>query len=59
MRQTVFVALLYLTTALASHSAEARFPLELSENRRHLVDPRGSPFLYHADTPWMIFMKLT
>lgn len=59
MRQTVFVALLYGATALASHSAEARFPLELSENRRHLVDPRGSPFLYHADTPWMIFMKLT
>lgn len=35
------------------------FPLSVSSDRRHLVDRRGRPFLYHADTPWMIFLKLT
>jgi hypothetical protein len=35
------------------------FPLKISDNRRYLVDQRERPFLYHADTPWMIFTKLT
>jgi len=35
------------------------FPLKISENRRHLVDQQGTPFLYQADTPWMLFTKLT
>ena len=35
------------------------FPLQVSENRRYLVDQRGVPFLYQADTPWMLFAKLT
>ena len=35
------------------------FPLKISENRRHLQDQRGTPFLYNADTAWMIFLKLT
>lgn len=43
----------------AAPAAEAQFPLRVSANRRHLVDQRGAPFLYHADTPWMLFLKLT
>ena len=39
--------------------APPAFPLKVGENHRHLVDQRGTPFLYHADTPWMIFTKLT
>ncbi len=39
--------------------AETQFPLQLSKDRRHLVDRRGTPFLYHADTAWMILFKLT
>ena len=35
------------------------FPLKVSENRRHLADQRGTPFLYNADTPWMLFTKLS
>ena len=31
----------------------------VNENRRYLVDRSGTPFFYHADTPWMIFTKLT
>lgn len=44
---------------LTGWADEARFPLKISENRRHLVDQRGTPFLYQADTPWMLFLKLT
>ena len=31
--------------------ADTTFPLKASEDRRHLVDQHGTPFLYHADTP--------
>jgi hypothetical protein len=43
----------------ASHAAAWKFPLKIGEDRRHLTDQHGTPFLYHADTPWMIFAKLT
>ena len=36
-----------------------QFPLKLSENLRYLVDQHGTPFLCHADTPWMLFTQLT
>ena len=35
------------------------FPLKVSPDRRHLVDAAGRPFLYQADTPWMLFLKRT
>lgn len=44
---------------LVGLGGEPAFPLTVGENRRHLVDQRGVPFLYHADTPWMLFLKLT
>lgn len=47
------------STGLRAAPGSPSFPLKVSENRRHLVDQRGTPFLYHADTPWMIFLKLT
>ncbi len=62
LRSRLF-ALLSLGTMTWAHlahgAAEATFPLKLGENRRHLVDQRGTPFLYNADTPWMLFTKLT
>ncbi len=58
MRPTTFIALLYGFTVLLSHSATPDFPLNVSENRRHLVDQGGVPFFYNADTPWMLFTKL-
>lgn len=42
-----------------SSAGDVKFPLKLSDNRRHLVDLRGAPFLYQADTAWMILLKLT
>jgi hypothetical protein len=31
-------------------------PLKVSPNGRYLADGQGKPFLYHADTGWMLFM---
>jgi hypothetical protein len=47
---------LLLPIASAAHSI---FPLKISPNRRHFVTQVGKPFLYHADTGWQIFTKLT
>ncbi|MHC1763067.1 MAG: glycoside hydrolase family 140 protein [Verrucomicrobiia bacterium] len=44
---------------LAADGTSPTFPLQISENRRHLVDQKGVPFLYQADTPWMLFVKLS
>jgi hypothetical protein len=54
-------SLLLLLVAFISplRAAEPVLPLKVSDNRRHLVDQRGAPFLYQADTPWMLFVKLT
>ncbi len=57
-RPVQYLALLALIVLSAS-AAQPAFPLRLAENRRHLVDQLGKPFLYHADTPWMLFTKLT
>lgn len=54
----LLTAIVFLATVTSLQAAPA-FPLQVSENRRHLVDARGTPFLYHADTPWMLFLKLT
>ena len=36
-----------------------RFPVKVSENKRHFVDQSNQPFMYHGDTAWKIFTKLT
>lgn len=55
----VVLSSLLLGTAIHAAVPAPEFPLKFSDDRRHLVDKRGAPFLYHADTPWMIFLKLT
>ena len=35
------------------------FPLKISPNKRYFIDQKGIPFLYHADTGWQIFYRLT
>ncbi len=63
MKHPLFVALLFtILSANAAGDADAvpaQFPLKVGENRRLLVDQRGTPFLYNADTAWMLFTKLT
>ena len=46
--------------ALASATAgDVSYPIRVSANHRHLVDQNDAPFLYHADTGWHLFEKLT
>jgi hypothetical protein len=34
-------------------------PLQVSPDHRYLADAQGKPFLYHADTGWMLFVHPT
>jgi len=52
------VAGLLAASGLAAVRA-AEHPLRVSADRRHLVDARGEPFLYLADTAWQLFHRLT
>lgn len=36
-----------------------QFPLGVHPSGRYLVDEQGTPFLYHADTPWMLWNRLS
>lgn len=42
------------TWADEPRAAGPAFPLRVSADRRYLVDAKGVPFFYHADTPWML-----
>ncbi|WP_266362535.1 glycoside hydrolase family 140 protein [Tellurirhabdus rosea] len=50
-----------LTVLLGAPAAGQRvaFPLRVSENGRYFTDQQARPFLYHADTGWQIFARLT
>jgi len=39
--------------------AAPSFPLQLGPNNRHFVDSEGEPFLYNADTCWLLFHRAT
>ena len=56
MKRTLLLLAAWLPLVAAAQSI---FPLKISENRRHFVTQHGTPFLYHADTGWQIFSKLT
>lgn len=51
MRPILLSSLLQVAGSLEGLGVEVKFPLKVSENRRHLVGPGGAPFLYQADTP--------
>ena len=53
------VALLGVLIHAQPAAAAPTFPLRASDSGRHLVDARGEPFFYHADTAWNLPKKLT
>jgi hypothetical protein len=59
MRNIILFALFYLSLPTGMPAESVKFPLKISENRRYFVDQNGKPFLYHADTGWQIYVKLT
>jgi hypothetical protein len=54
---------LFLTVGLLGCGAvglgAADHPLRVAESGHHLVDAKGRPFLYLADTAWQLFHRLT
>lgn len=56
-RALLLIFILCFATSAAAQ--QVAFPLKYSGNRRHFVDQTGTPFLYHADTGWQIYARLT
>lgn len=54
-----FVVPCILAALFFASSRAAEFPLRPSKSGRYLVDGKNAPFLYQADTAWMLFLKLT
>ncbi len=62
LRLRTLTALLCFACILPLHAADSDrfvFPLKASRDNRYFVDQNGKPFLYQADTAWMIFSQLT
>jgi hypothetical protein len=55
MKNLLFFLLLLATSA----NAQYPFPLKISDNKRYFVTQQDKPFLYHAETGWQIFTRLT
>ena len=58
MKATLVTTVLYLTS-LGQLYSQNPFPLKISSNKRYFITQQGTPFLYHADTGWQMFVKLT
>lgn len=50
---------LLIISAGFAQNRPPQFPLKVSPNGRYFVDQANQPFLYHADTGWQIFARLT
>jgi hypothetical protein len=57
MKTVLLLALLLLFTKISI--SQSIFPLKISDNKRYFTTAQGKPFLYHADTGWQLFVKLT
>ena len=55
----LILLLLTASAVLAQPTTKLAFPLKVSDNGRYFVDQAGKPFLYHADTGWQVFSRLT
>ncbi len=59
MTEEFFATLKNALAPPAGRSArETHYPVRVSENRRFLIDQRGEPFFYLADTAWELFHRL-
>lgn len=57
LKKLLFIFFFFLIAWTAK--GQTIFPLKISENERYFLTQEGKPFLYHADTGWGIFTKLT
>ena len=58
-RGLALAAMLALAFDMNVRGASPAFPLNISASHRFLEDQHGRPFLYHADTPWLLFFRPT
>ncbi|MBO0930824.1 apiosidase-like domain-containing protein [Fibrella aquatilis] len=55
----LLLLLLPITALTQPPATKPAFPIKVSNNGRYFVDQAGKPFLYHADTGWQVFSRLT
>ncbi len=58
MNKKICFALL-LCILIHTVNSQTVFPLRVSDNKRYFVDRNNKPFLYHAETGWQIYNRLT
>jgi hypothetical protein len=49
----------FALAGLNADQADAKFPLKISPNGKHITDNHGSPFLMVADVAWQLLRKLS
>lgn len=54
----IFFGIIFSTEQIYSQHSNHTFPLKISRDNRYLIDHKGHPFLYQADTAWMLFLNL-
>lgn len=62
MKTRIIVGLLliqFISISLCHAQTKPQFPVKVAANGRYLVDQANTPFLYHADTGWQLFARLT
>ncbi|AQG81514.1 glycoside hydrolase family 140 protein [Spirosoma montaniterrae] len=59
MKKALFLSALLAVSALAiAQKPFANGPLNVSENRRYIIQADGTPFFYMGDTAWELFHRL-
>ena len=59
MNMQTFLSTFFFFISFTLATSQSIFPLKIGENKRYFVTQQGKPFLYHADTGWQLFIRLT
>jgi hypothetical protein len=59
MKLRIFTIAVLFFLAEACFGQRPAFPLKVCESGRYFIDGSGKPFLYHADTGWQLYSRLT
>ena len=58
MKHSHLIAAIFLLAGICAQAGNIPDRISFSENRRFLVDEKGNPFFYLADTAWELFHRL-
>lgn len=59
LRSALLALSIFLAMPVAHAFQAATYPLHVSDDRTHLIDAEGRPFLIHGDTAWALIAELT